>query len=84
MQRQVTRKAEAEAGAARVDARQEKARADAEQHDAEKGGALHNLAKAKAEAAAQLRTRGGAPQAATEFDEFLSLAAQYDAWPRAR
>ena len=79
VQRQVTRKAEAEAGAARVDAAQQKARADAEQQDAEKGRALHNMAKAKAETATQVRTRGGAPPAATELDDFLNLAAQYDA-----
>src|SRR4029453_9559165 len=49
LQRQVTKKAEAEAGAARAEARQEKARAEVQRQDAEKGRALHNLAKAKAE-----------------------------------
>ncbi len=78
VQRQVTKKAEAEAGDARVEAQQEKARADAQQQDAEKGRALHNLAKAKAESAAQSRTRGTTPPTA-EFDDFLNLAAQYDA-----
>jgi hypothetical protein len=79
VQRQVTKKAEADAGAARVEAQQEKARANSEQQDAEKGRALHNLAKAKAESAAQVRTRGGTPPAAAaELDEFLNLAAQYD------
>jgi hypothetical protein len=79
VQRQVTKKAEAEAGQARTQADEQKARADAEQHDAEKGRALHNLAKAKVESATEVRTRAGEPQALTEFDEFLSLAAQYDA-----
>ena len=81
VQRQVTKKAEAEAGAARGEAAEQKARADAEQQDAEKGRALHNLAKAKAETSTQVRTRGGEPPAVTEFDEFLNLAAQYDASP---
>jgi hypothetical protein len=79
VQRQVTKKAEAEAGAARGEAAEQKARADAQQHDAEKGRALHNLAKAKAQTATQVRTRGGEPPTANEFDEFLNLAAQYDA-----
>jgi hypothetical protein len=81
VQRQVTKKAEAEAGAARGEAAGQKARADAEQQDAEKGRALHNLAKAKAETTTQVRTRGGEPPTATDFDEFLNLAAQYDASP---
>ena len=78
VQRQVTKKAEAEAGAARVEAQQEKARADSQQQDAEKGRALHNLAKAKADTAAQVRTRGGAVPAIADFDDFVNLAAQYD------
>jgi len=81
VQRQVTKKAEAEAGAARGEAAEQKARADAEQQDAEKGRALHNLAKAKAETTTQVRTRGGEPPTATDFNEFLNLAAQYDASP---
>jgi hypothetical protein len=80
VQRQVTKKAEADATAARGEANAQRARADAEENDAEKGRALHNLAKAKVERATRVRTRSeGEPQPATEFDEFLRLAAQYDA-----
>jgi hypothetical protein len=80
VQRQVTKKAEDDASAARVDAKVQRARADAEQNDAEKGRALHKLAKAKVESATRVRTRSGeALQPAGGFDEFLRLAAQYDA-----
>ena len=80
VQRQVTKKAEADATAARVEAKAQRARADAEQNDAEKGRALHSLAKAKVEGATQVRTRSDEDlQPAGAFDEFLRLAAQYDA-----
>jgi hypothetical protein len=78
LQRQVTKKAEADGDAARLEAHQEKLRADTQEQDAEKGRALHNLAKAKAESAAQVRTRGGVPPAGAEVDDFLNLAEQYD------
>jgi hypothetical protein len=80
VQRQVTKKAEGEASAARAEAKAQRARADAEQNDAEKGRALHNLAKAKIETATHVRTRSEAEQQLTTGpDEFLRLAAQYDA-----
>jgi uncharacterized membrane protein YsdA (DUF1294 family) len=79
VQRQVTRKAEAQA-------KDHKKRADANERDAEKGRALHNLAKAKAKEIAAAERRPGAleglqreaPPAAEGFQELVDLGDAYD------
>jgi hypothetical protein len=80
VQRQVTKKAEAQATEARQEAENQKTLAEANQADAEKGRALHNMAKAKAAVRpAPVRTRAESTSAASDLEDFLNLAAQYDA-----
>lgn len=79
VQRQVTRKAEAQA-------KDHKKRADANERDAEKGRALHNLAKAKAKEAAAAGgdrsalegIRPKEPSAEEGFRELVDLGDAYD------
>lgn len=73
VQRQVTKKAEKEAG-------EQKQRADGNEKDAEKGRALDALARTKAQQAGpRFRAAGQDPvdQMTTELQEFIDLADQY-------
>jgi hypothetical protein len=80
VQRQVTKKAEADAEVAKQETKTQMVRADANEAAAEKGRALHNLARAKAAARPSARVRGlGEESAGTDVDDFLYLADQYDA-----
>jgi hypothetical protein len=82
VQRQVTKKAEAQASQAHEQANIQKQRADANEAAAEKGRALHNLIAVKAKKGdGTPQIRGALPDAGRrdELQELLELARQYDA-----
>jgi hypothetical protein len=80
VQRQVTKKAEAQAEQARIDADEQRHRADGNEAAAEKGRALHRLAAVKAQGAGATPQTRGAPATGrhNEFQELVELAERYD------
>lgn len=80
VQRQVTKKAEAQADQARRDADEQRHRADENEAAAEKGRALHRLAAVKAQGSRSASQVRGGPATAqrNEFQEFVELAERYD------